>query len=145
MKYIRLKGFSRFNLVLNRCLARPRSRARFRYSLVYRRQRGEYWRLKIARKTSLPAIAKWRFVWVSEGLVIRLKKRLEEGMMKIGVEIRHIVVDSLENSEVELFLRPNASLACGAPLAASKRSNYVLLQPNSGFRILRDQVDDSLM
>jgi hypothetical protein len=61
------------------------------------------------------------------------------------VEIRHVVVDSLENCVVRLFLRPNASLACRASPTASKRSLYVHLQPNSGFRILRDQVDDSLM
>ena len=78
-------------------------------------------------------------------VVIRLKKSIEEHKSKIGVEIRHIVVDSLENGEVELFLRPNASLACRASPTASKRSLYVHLQPNSGFRILRDQVDDSLM
>ena len=43
-------------------------------------------------------------------------------MLKIGVEIRHIVVDSLENGVVELFLRPNASLACGASPTDSNRT-----------------------
>jgi len=76
---------------------------------------------------------------------MRGANRDEDRVYKIRVETPPIVVDSLENGEVGLFLRPNASLACRASPTVSKRSLYVHLQPNSGFRILRDQVDDSLM
>jgi len=82
---------------------------------------------------------------VPEGGVMGGENRGEDRVYKIRVEIRHIVVDALENGRVELFLRPNASLACRASPTGSNRSLYVHLQPNSGFRILRDQVDDSLM
>ena len=67
---------------------------------------------------------------------------------RIGVEIRHYSVDCPENIEVDFFLRPNAGRACRAKPARLKicfSAVRVHLQPNSGFRILRDQVDDSLM
>jgi len=69
---------------------------------------------KLARKSTVLAVAKSRLLWVPEGSRCCSENRVEEQGSKIGVEIRHIVVDSLENGEVELFLRPNASLACGA-------------------------------
>lgn len=67
---------------------------------------------------------------------------------RIGFENRQLDVDRLENIEVNFSLRPNAGRACGVVIA---RFNFLILavrvhlQPNSGFRILRDQVDDSLM
>ena len=99
----------------------------------------------IAKKTIDPAIAKSNDLWASEGLLLPGDNVAHGRVSKICVEIRHVVVDSLENGVVWLFLRPNASLACRAYPTVSKRSLYVHLQPNSGFRILRDQVDDSLM
>ncbi len=60
------------------------------------------------------AIDKSSNLGASERASKRTNKPFGRAARKIAVEIRHIIVDSLENGEVKLFLRPNASLACGA-------------------------------
>ena len=56
----------------------------------------------IAKLLFGPAIAKSNDLWVSEGLLLHSDKVESQCVWKIDVEIRHIVVDSLENGIVKL-------------------------------------------